>query len=166
MNELANIAQNEAMRFFHGYVSNTESNLDEIIRPFPGWTKAEADGLWCAAFVYHCCKKTGYSIPIRPAECITCNLAGCVAWEEWAMADKRIEYYGRNSNFSPLKGDIVLFDRVFENSEHDHMGIIIEVKSNTIIVAEGNFNNVSCIVNRKIDEHIRAYIRIPKSFTY
>ena len=165
MHKLAEIARNEAMKFYHGYVSETESNLDEIIKPFPRWTKEAADGLWCAAFVYHCCRSAGYDIPIRPKECVSCNLAGCIAWEEWAKADRRIEYYGR-SEAAPREGDIVLFDRVFENAEHDHIGIVVRVNADFILVAEGNFNNVTCIVERRMDEHIRAYIRIPEKFEY
>ena len=45
MSMLANIAKTEAKKFFHGYVMKTESNLDEIIKPFPKWTKKEADGV-------------------------------------------------------------------------------------------------------------------------
>jgi len=66
----------------------------------------------------------------------------------------------------PEAGDIVLFDNVFINHEHDHIGIVIENKNASIIVAEGNINNVSGIVERKKDLHIRAYIRIPDNFKY
>ena len=52
MHNLAVAAEKEAKRFLHGYVSGTESNLHEIIASFPGWTLQEADGVWCAAFVY------------------------------------------------------------------------------------------------------------------
>ena len=165
MHKLAEIARNEAMKFYHGYVSETESNLDEIIGHFPKWTKQEADGLWCAAFVYHCCRSAGYEIPIRPKECVSSNLAGCLAWEEWAKADQRIGYFER-SEAAPHEGDIVLFDRVFENAEHDHIVIVVRVNADSILTAEGNFNNVSCLVERRMDEHIRAYIRIPEGFVY
>lgn len=166
MSKLADIAQIEATKCFHGYVMGTGSNIDELVKPFPKWTKEEADGKWCAAFVYYCCNKAGFNIPIRPAECKTCHLAGCVAWEEWAKADERIKYYTVKSNVEPKKGDIVLFDRVFNNSEHDHIGIVIDVMEDSIVVAEGNFNNVSGIVRRKRDEHIRSFIRIPAKFAY
>lgn len=70
--------------------------------------------------------------------------------------------------FTPSGGDIVLNDRVFMNCEHDHIGIVLEYKSSTIIVAEGNtFNdNISRIMERNKDEHIRPYIRIPENFNY
>ena len=166
MNKLAEIARKEAMKFYHGYVSGTESNLGEIIGYFPKWTKEEADGLWCAAFVYHCCGIAGYRLPVRPKECVTCNLAGCIAWEEWAKADARVEYYPGDSGIWPQEGDIVLFDRVFCDAEHDHIGVVVEVKGDVLLVAEGNFGNVSCLVERRRDAHIRAYIRIPYGFVY
>ena len=35
-----------------------------------------------------------------------------------------------------------------------------------ILVAEGNVNNRSEIIERPVDEHIRAYIRIPDGYKY
>lgn len=166
MNSLANIAEKEAKQFYHGYVSEIESNLGELIAPFPKWTLQEADSVWCAAFVYYCCQKAGMSFPIRPVECISCNLAGCIAWEEWAKADINLLFFEENSKSAPQAGDIVLFDRVFNNSEHDHIGVVLDVQPEFIVTAEGNFNNVSAVVNRKRDEHIRGYIRIPEKYQY
>lgn len=162
MSKLADIAKSEAKKFFHGYVMQTESNLDEIIEPFPKWTKEEADGVWCAAFVYYCCSKAGYVFSIKPYESLSCNLAGCVAWEEWALCDARINYYKEDGNYIPLPGDIVIYDYVFDNSEHDHMGIVVETEKEFLVVAEGNINNVSGVIRRKRDEHIRCYIRFPE----
>ena len=63
-------------------------------------------------------------------------------------------------------GDMVLYDRVFENREHDHIGIVLEKRDHTILAAEGNVGNISGIVKRPIDDHIRAYIRIPDGYRY
>ena len=163
---LAKVAEKAAQIPFHGYLARKESNLEPIIRFFPTWTLREADGLWCAAFVYYCCREAGFEIPIRPDECKTCHLAGCIAWEEFAQGDVRIAYRKGKENFSPEAGDIVLYDRVFGNREHDHIGIVIENRENTIIAAEGNLNNVSGIIERPKDEHIRGYIRIPDGYEY
>ena len=54
----------------------------------------------------------------------------------------------------------MLYDRVFEAGAHDHMGIIVAVDEERIRVAEGNFNNVSCIVTRPVDAHVRCLIRM------
>ena len=163
---LAAVAEKAAQIPFHGYIEGKESNLVPIIRFFHKWTLREADGLWCAAFVYYCCREAGFEIPIRPDECKTSHLAGCIAWEEFAQSDVRIEYHKGKESFIPGAGDIVIYDRVFENREHDHMGIVLQNTENTIIAAEGNLNNVSGIIERPKDEHIRGYIRIPDGYKY
>ncbi len=163
---LAEAAGKAAQIPFHGCIEGKESNLEPIIRFFPQWTPREADGLWCAAFVYYCCRESGFEIPIRPEECKTCHLAGCIAWEEFAQGDLRIAYHKGAGDFLPEAGDIVLYDRVFENREHDHIGIVIENRGDTILAAEGNIANRSGIIERPKDEHIRGYIRIPDGFRY
>ena len=50
--------------------------------------------------------------------------------------------------------------------EHDHIGIVIEKRENTILAVEGNVNNRSVIIERPVDEHIRAFIRIPNGYKY
>ena len=164
--KLAEIAREKAQIPFHGYVNGQESNLDPIIHFFPKWNLKEADGLWCAAFVYYCCVEAGFDIPYRPQECTTCHLAGCIAWEEFAINDKQIEYHKGSEDFVPDAGDIVIYDHVFDNREHDHMGIVLHKQENTILVAEGNIHNMSGIIERPLDEHIRAYIRIPDGYQY
>ncbi len=163
---LAQVARYGALVPFHGAVDGSPSNLGPIVEPFPTWKVEEADGLWCAAFVYFCCREAGFDLPIRPKECRTCHLAGCIAWEEWAMGDPRIEYHRGAEGFVPAAGDIVLFDRVFEDAEHDHMGIVLEKRENTILAAEGNIDNRSGIIERPRNQHIRAYIRIPDGYRY
>lgn len=164
---LAAIAKVQSLKCYHGAVMQTQPTIESIIRHFPKWTLEEADGNWCAAFVYYCCIEAGFDIPIRPKECRSCNLAGCGAWEEWALADPRISYCAGTANhFTPAAGNIVLFDRVFIGKEHDHIGIVIENKAHSIVVAEGNINNISGIIERRKDEHIRAFITIPDDFSY
>ena len=164
--KLAKIAREAAQIPFHGRIEGEESNLEPIVRFFPKWTLREADGLWCAAFVYYCCRKAGFEIPVRPDECRTCHLAGCIAWEEFAEGDPRTAYHKGSEGFVPEAGDIVLYDRVFENREHDHIGIVIENREDTILAAEGNLNNRSGIIERLKDAHIRGYIRIPDGYGY
>lgn len=165
-NKLAAIARAEAKKPYNGKLNNCAPNIQDIVALFPKWTVDGANGLWCAAFVYHCVILAGFKVPVRPKES-SCSLAGCIAWEEWAKADCRIEYHNRNDNaFAPAAGDIVLFDRVFNNTDHDHIGIVLENYDGYIITAEGNVENVSRILERKKNSHIRAYIRIPDKFSY
>lgn len=163
---LAKVAKEMALVPFHGAVDGLESNLAPVVRPFPTWNIREADGLWCAAFVLYCCREAGFEIPYRPNECKTCHLAACFGWEEFAINDHRIEYHKGTEAFVPKAGDIVIYDRVFENREHDHMGIVLEKREHALLAAEGNVNNISGIIERPIDEHIRAYIRIPDGYQY
>ena len=164
--KLARIAEEKARIPFHGFIEGKESNIEPIVQFFPKWNLREADGLWCAAFVYYCCEEAGFEIPYRPDECVTCHLAGCLGWEEFAVNDRRIGYHKATGQFVPEAGDIVVYDRVFINQEHDHMGIVLQRTEKTIIAAEGNINNRSGITERPIDEHIRAYIRIPDGYKY
>lgn len=164
--KLAVIAREEAEKPYIGKLNNCTPNIQDIVARFPKWSVDEANGLWCAAFVYHCVILAGFKIPVRPKES-SCSLAGCVAWEEWAQADSRIEYHSGNDNrFRPAVGDIVLFDRVFNNTDHDHIGIVLENYEDYMITAEGNVENISRILERKKNSHIRAYIRIPDHFSY
>lgn len=166
---LAKIAKAEALRPFHGFLPNEDSNIKPIVDLFPKWSITQADRNWCAGFVYYCCVKAGFLIPYSPDECVSCSLAGCGGWEDFSLGDTRIEYNtSSDKKFIPEPGDIVLYDKVFINREHDHIGIIIENKINTIIAAEGNTysDNISRILERNKDEHIRAYIRIPNGFSY
>ena len=147
---LAKVAKEMALVPFHGAVDGLESNLAPVVRPFPSWNIREA----------------GFEIPYRPNECKTCHLAACFGWEEFAINDHRIEYHKGTEAFVPKAGDIVIYDRVFENREHDHMGIVLVKREHALLAAEGNVNNISGIIERPIDEHIRAYIRIPDGYQY
>lgn len=164
--ELVKIAKEMALRPFHGNLNGSNTNIAPLIAHFPKWNVNDADGLWCAAFVYHCCRLAGYEIPYSPDECITCSLAGCGGWDEFAQGDNRIGYYKGNEDFSPVSGDIVLYDNMFCDQEHDHIGIILEATDTQIITAEGNVDNQSKIVTRKRDDQIRAFIRIPDGYKY
>lgn len=95
----------------------------------------QADKNWCAAFVYYCCVEAGLKIPYSPGECISCSLAGCGGWEDFAINDERIEYHlGSEDTFIPEAGDIVIYNRVFNNAEHDHIGILLESMTDSIMV--------------------------------
>ncbi|MBO5501629.1 MAG: CHAP domain-containing protein [Clostridia bacterium] len=164
---LAEVARRNALKPFHGFLPHEDSNLAPIVAHFPRWNLTEADGLWCAAFVYHCCMEAGFHFPYSPEECESCSLAGCGGWEEFAMKHSRIRYH-RGDDFLPQPGDIVLYDRVFCDAEHDHIGIVLEADESHLLCAEGNspLGNISGIISRSRDEHIRGYIRIPDCFCY
>ena len=130
----------------------TESNIHEIVKLFPKWSVEEADALWCAAFVLYCCKKAGMCIPYKPKEC-SLSLAACPAWEEWAKADHRITHVPENDE--PQCGDIVIFDHVFCDSPHDHMGIVIKVKKIFLWLLKAILTTYHVLLNEK-EIHIFA----------
>ena len=135
----------------------TKPNIEQIIHVFPNCPIQNTDKNWCSAFVCFCCVKAGFDIPIRPKESISCNLAGCGAWEEWDIIWLIIILTHQRQEI------LFCLIKFFCNSEHDHIGIIIECKLDSIVVTEGNINNISGVIERKIDEHIRAYIKILKT---
>lgn len=163
---LAIIARQEAEKGYHGNIPGQVINIEPLIEPFPPMPIEQWDGLWCAAFVHYCCNLSGFSIPVRPND-TPCTMAGCIAWEKWAIADSRVDYIpGDMPEFVPEAGDIVLFNCVFENKPHDHIGIVLNATPYELITAEGNVENVSVVIHRKRDNHIRAYIRLPDGFIY
>lgn len=161
-------------------IIGTKENADymEIIKYYPERSAlAELDHAWCAAFVYHCCIKAGLTLPLRtPNNAINianCRFACVLAWYEWA--DSKGYCFYEKDNFSPQRGDIVVYNNIIprenkaENSIWcDHIGIVLSCDNNTLMVAEGNVGNlnVSGIVKRERNETIGCYIRIPAEYDY
>ena len=158
---LAEIAEKMARKPFHGNTIGLKSNLAPITDLFPPWSAKKWNGKWCAAFVYYCCIKAGFDLPVRYPKPVTCNFAGVVAWLQWSKLPQQNFYYSRShQNFRPDKGDIVIYDNVFIPSPHDHIGILLNCDCDRIIVAEGNVNNISNVLERRINKKIRGFIRI------
>lgn len=143
---LIDIAKRKALLPFHGTINNIDSNLKPIIDLFPKWSVKDADNCWCSAFVYYCLVESGFEIPYSPKECVTCSLAGCGGFLEFAIKDNRIDYI-TDINL-PNIGDIVIFDYLFCNKEHDHIGIIIVIQDNYILF-RGKYSRHKSIWNNK-----------------
>jgi hypothetical protein len=164
---LAAVAEALARKPFHGNVMGLKPNLHPIMDHFARARHAEFDGKWCAAFAYHCCAVAGLDLPPRYPEPVSCSFAGVRAWIEWAkLPANRFYFSARNAAFTPKRGDLVVFDRVFEPAPHDHIGVVLAVGRDGIRVAEGNLNNLSAVVERERNSHIRGYIRIPEDYRY
>ncbi|MCG8569988.1 MAG: CHAP domain-containing protein [Spirochaetes bacterium] len=163
--KLIEIAEKLALTPLHGKIMGMEANIAPIINHFPNPTLKEFNGKWCAAFVYHCHYLAGYAIPFRCKNRKIGTFAGVKAWLQWAKFKENSFYFSAsNKKFKPAPGDIVIYDRVFDPGPHDHIGIILKVKNHIIRVAEGNVNNLSTIIERKTDSHVRGYIRIPDDY--
>ncbi|MCL2854475.1 MAG: hypothetical protein FWE21_02525 [Defluviitaleaceae bacterium] len=123
---LSETAAAEAGKFYHGNVMGAETNLHIIHDLFPkidAWNINSWDNCWYAAFVYWCCIKSGINLPVRcPDPAVSCNFAGVIAWEQWAKLLEVNRWKGKGDKAA--MGDIVLFDRVFEDKEHDHIGVV------------------------------------------
>lgn len=118
---------------------------------------------WCTAFVYYCCRKAGFEIPAKPIIDFRWTLAAVRTWYEWAILPENSFWHDREENgFSPSKGDLVIFDQLLSHKEFDHMGVVIDyVEGNDYFTAaEGNVERSTGLFCRKIDSHIRGYIRI------
>lgn len=132
----------------------------------------ELKNYWCAAFVYHCALETGLELPIKQPP-YRYRFAGVGTWYEWAK-DKHFCYY-ETDGFIPSRGDIVIYNNIIppENKQknspwHDHIGVVLSCEEEYLLVAEGNTNNqnVSGIIQRKRDETIGCFVRIPDGFEY
>ena len=164
---LAQIAESLASKNICGMPADREY-LD-ICRYFPDRESWQAlKGGWCAAFVYHCCVKAGFVLPIRYPGGV-CRFAGVAAWPEWAkLSQNNFFHPAEELAFTPQRGDIVIYDRLLTDGPHDHTGVVLSADENTLSVAEGNADNqnVSAVVARARNEKIGGYIRIDNRYHY
>jgi len=123
---------------------------------------------WCAAFVYHCCKKAGFTLPIRyPGG--SCRFAGVYAWLEWAQLDDVKFFHSISENsYMPERGDIVVYEELISDKSNDHTGIVLSCEDSNMLVAEGNIDNKnhSGIIRRSRYDKILGYIRIDNNYKY
>ena len=144
-----------------------KSNLQPIVRHFAPAPHRYLDAKWCAAFVYHCCIKAGLGLPARHPTPVSCSFASVRAWIEWAkLPHNRFYFSARHATLTPRRGDLIVFDRLFDPGPHDHVGVVLAVRKTTIRTAEGNVNNLSAVVDRPRNAHVRGYIRIPNNYRY
>jgi hypothetical protein len=163
--DLASVAEGLARRPFYGNLLHLESNLEPVASHFGLDAMEWIDSKWCAAFVYHCTHQAGVGLPPRHPEPVSCSFAGVKAWLEWA---KLQGFYrsARRKEFEPKPGDLIIYDRIFDPGPHDHIGIVIGKVDSELVVAEGNVGNVSAVVQRTWNSHVRGFVRIPADFTY
>lgn len=134
------------------------------IRPLPrGYRMTEQDA-WCAAFVSAAAVQAGAG-EVYPLECSCSKIiekAGTMGI--WVEDDRHV----------PEIGDWVLYDWQAAKTGDctgapDHVGIVIGLEGQTILVAEGNYDNM--VKLRRIpvdDERIRGYVcpKLPETTVY
>jgi len=118
---------------------------------------------WCCAFVYYCCLQAGFTFPVKPIESHRSTLGVVKVWCDWAdLCENRFYHAADAVEFIPEVGDIVLFDRLLENVELDHIGIVVGIEQEGLVTAEGNVTNKSGVFYRPFNEQINGYIRLDR----
>lgn len=120
----------------HGRNQNGTENFTE----YGSWYGLQSE--WCAIFISWCARQAG--IPL--------GVVGKTGWAD--AADFGVEYRAKK-DYTPVPGDIIVFDReprrTYTGAEEpdefgDHVGIVTEVTSTTVHTVEGNSSN-ACRAN-------------------
>ena len=169
---LADVAESLASKKICGDM--VDEDFTQIIKYFPEKTAYdELKFAWCAAFVYHCVLKAGLELPIRHKPMANTRFACVEAWLRWG--EEKGFCFNEKEGFLPSRGDIVIYNDVIptENKPantpwYDHIGIVLSVDSDKLLVAEGNVNNrnYSGIVERERNDHIGCFVRIPDGYAF
>lgn len=171
-NKLAEIAMHEAEQGYKANENKCGPEVEKYLRVYRGlfmklfpnerdWSDLNQGYDWCCAFVTWCCQKAGFYLPLNPIKNWT--LAGVPVWYEWGILPENNFYFQKDSkDFTPVKGDIVIYNDVFDGKDKDHIGIVVEAHKDYLVAAEGNQDNQTKIMKRKIDRHINGYIRLSR----
>ncbi len=170
---LADIAEDFAAKDVVGEKANAD--YMEMLKYYPENDPDEFNNGWCCAFVYYCCREAGIDLPLgthktaRPSQFRW--FTSCIAWFEWAQSNNFLHI--ECSDFTPRRGDIVIYNNIISEPYKqkdslwcDHLGIVLSCTTEYLTAAEGNVgnNNVSGIMDRKRDDTIGCYIRIPEDY--
>ena len=121
---LAEIAEREARRNYHGDTSAALGNLHEIAALFdeePTVTPESLNGDWSGAFAFFCADLAGVGLPIRyPDPRVRASFARVEAWEDWARLLKIHAWLPYSE--TPEVGDVVIFDQ--QEGKPPKMGIV------------------------------------------
>ena len=159
---LADIAEELARRPLVGDANKSGPDVWPLIRYFPG-ARRDQGWDWCASFVYHCATQAGIALPIRHPG-VSCRFASVLAWLEWAKLPETGFFHPiQEPGFVPERGDLVIYDRLVSDTEHDHIGVVLGRDDRMLDVAEGNVNNRSGIFRRHRFQQINGFIRVEDS---
>ncbi len=165
--DLADIA--EALAGSHIVGVPGDQGYREVCRYWPDTgVYKELQNEWCAAFVYHCCRRAGFQLPMRYPNG-KCRFAGVGAWLEWAqLPETGFLYFDGQNGFVPERGDIVIYEKLLSDDSHDHIGIVLGCNEGEIEVAEGNRDNqnYSSVFKRDRRHCILGYVRIDNDYVF
>lgn len=112
--------------------------------------------------------QAGFLLPIRYPNG-NHRLAGVGAILEWArLSETGFIHYDGKDNFTPRRGDIVIYEKLLSDKSHDHIGIVLACEDKEILVAEGNRDNenYSSVFRRDRQHCILGYIRIDNEYQF
>lgn len=147
-------ARQEAAKHYHGQVAGLPANLHPIARHFM-LSQDRLQGGWSPAFVYHCLCVAGRAPGVDEGDFLTTD--GWMRWAERAGCLLR----PMDQGFLPVEGDILVFTPFGDAPRH--MGIVVELRQEDFLCAEGDLGGVSAVVARPLDKDIQAIIRLPKA---
>lgn len=109
-------------------------------------------GDWCAMFVSFCLHYA--QVEDFPLD------ANCV---HWIQELKKLECYAPAEEYTPRPGDLIFFDWD-EDGQSDHVGLVEELKDDTLITIEGNASNrVARVKYEKDAPEILGYGILPEN---
>ena len=119
---------------------------------------------WCAAFVHKCLEEAAMrDLPITPGTG-PASFALVETWQRWA---EKNGYLKDPRNYTPVAGDIVLFDwsgaRYPDSDWEDHIAVYLRRSGNAFVCAEGNYKNRTETVKRYLS-NIQWFIHLPDNF--
>ncbi|MDY7011019.1 MAG: CHAP domain-containing protein [Planctomycetota bacterium] len=170
---LAHIARDEGGLALAGNMNLAGEAIEKYLAVFRaafnengGYTKYSDQSIgypWCCAFVYYCCLQAGFTFPPKPIPEHRWTLGAVPVWYDWAILPENDFYFpAGNRRRTPEAGDIILFNRLIEDKDLDHIGIVVAVNPNGVTTAEGNFHNKSGLFERSLVENVNGYIRLAK----
>ena len=158
--KLAQVAEAEARKNYHGNTTAAISNLHPLMELFEMADDVTFDLLnadWSGSFVYMCTEKAGLGLPVRyPDTRIRHCFAAVSAWEQYARLPKIRLWH--TAAETPEVGDLAVLER--EPDGPGQMGIVLRVEGDTMELAMGNYHNHSAIVEHSLLSGVRGYIRL------
>ena len=157
---LAEIAREQARKNYHGDTMASIGNLQvfaELFEMVDGVTLETLNNDWSGAFVYLCTELVGMGLPIRyPDPRVPASFASVYAWESYARLPKT--HLWHTCAEMPETGDLLIFD--YEEGKPPRMGVVLAIEDGVAELAVGNHHNHSAIVEQRLDEGVRGFIRL------
>ncbi len=156
---LARVALDAARLNYHGDTPAAIGNLQPIAELFEVDESVTLETLnadWSGAFAFLCVEQAGLGLPVRyPDPRVRASFAAVEAWEDYARLPKINLWHFSDEALEA--GDLVIFETPADKPAQ--MGIVLRVNEETADFAIGNYHNHSAVVEHRLFEGIRGFIR-------